>query len=205
MADGEDGSDGTGGVNDSRDSDHDGTGGSERETDDDAAADSSESLSASYDDRSGEGVLPESRIERALTLVLLVVLAVSVAGVVYVSVTPTQTADPYTEFYVVGTEGNASDYPTNLTVGETGEFVVGITNHEHGAMDYAVVATLGDRQVGNRSIRVANEDTWEDTVSFTARESGEYRLRILLYKGGSIEGEPDDFLRLWVTVSNGTA
>lgn len=119
--------------------------------------------------------------------------------------TPTQTANPYTEFYVVGTEGNASGYPMNLTVGETGEFVVGITNHEHEAMDYAVVATLGERPVGNRSVRVANEQTWEDTVSFTAQEPGDHRLRLLLYKGGTVEGEPDDFLRLWVTVSNGTS
>lgn len=196
MSDGEDGSDEAGGVADDRD----GQGGPGGESPEDA-----ESLSAAYDDRSGEGILPESRVERAVTLVLLVVLAVAVAGVVYVSVTPTQTADPYTEFYVLGTEGNASGYPTNLTVGETGEFVVGITNHEHGAMDYAVVTTLGDREVGNRSVRVASEDTWEDTLSFTARESGEHRLRILLYKSGTVEGEPDDFLRLWVTVSNGTS
>jgi uncharacterized membrane protein len=171
----------------------------------DAEATDGESLSGAYDDQSSERILPESRVKRAVTLCLLVVLAVAVAGVVYVSVTPTQTADPYTEFYVIGTEGNASGYPSNLTVGETGEFVVGITNHEHEAMDYVVVANLGERRVDNRSVRVANEQTWEDTFSVTAREPGEYRLRILLYKDGTVEGEPDDFLRLWVTVSNATS
>lgn len=162
------------------------------------------SIETASDDRTDHGgILPESRIERVLTLLLLAALVASVAGVVYVSVTPTQTADPFTEFYVLGPDGNASGYPTNLTVGETGEFVVGITNHEHESMEYAIVATLGDRPVTNRSVRVPNDETWEDTIAFTARESGEYRLRILLYKGGTVRGEPDDFLRLWVTVSDG--
>lgn len=152
-------------------------------------------------DDTADGILPDARGERILTVVLLCALLVALAGVVYVSVTPTQTADPYTEFYVVGPDGNASGYPTNLTVGESGSFVVGITNHEHAATDYAVVARLGDRQVGDRSVRVADGDAWEDTISFTAREPGEHRLRILLYEGGEVTGEPDDVLRLWVSVS----
>ena len=166
-------------------------------------ADGTEPLDAAYDEQAG--ILPESRVQRAVTLALLVALVAALGGVVYVSVTPTETADPYTEFYVLGPDGNASGYPTNLTVGETGEFVVGITNHEHEAMEYTVVARLGDRRVANRSVRVGDERTWEDTVSFTARDPGEHRLRILLYKRGAVSGEPDDFLRLWVTVSESAA
>ena len=162
-----------------------------------------EPLDAAYDEQAG--VLPESRVQRAVTLALLVALVAALGGVVYVSVTPTETADPYTEFYVLSLDGNASSYPTNLTVGETGEFVVGISNHEHETTEYAVVARLGDRRVANRSVRVGDERTWEDTVSFTARDPGEHRLRILLYKDGTVSGEPDDFLRFWVTVSESAA
>jgi len=150
-------------------------------------------------------ILPESRVERVVTLILLAALVVAVAGVIYISVTPTETADPYTEFYISGPEGNASGYPTNLTVGERGEFIVGLTNHEHVAMEYTVVARLGGRAVANRTVRVADEDTWEDTISFTANDAGQHRLRILLYKDGTVDGEPDDYLRLWVTVSDGTS
>lgn len=155
------------------------------------------------------GVLPDSRVERAITLVLLVALAAALVGVVYLAVSPPETTDPYTEFYVLGSDGNASGYPTNLTVGETGEFVVGITNHEHGSERYVVVGRLGDRTVANRSVTVADGRTWEDVVSFTATEPGAFRLLLDLYTGGPRDGDPDQRLRLWVTVrasnGNGTA
>ncbi|WP_436926759.1 DUF1616 domain-containing protein [Halosimplex amylolyticum] len=147
------------------------------------------------------GLLPQEPVRRTLTVVLLVVLASSVAGVVYVAVNPPETTDPYTEFYVLGPSGNASDYPTNLTVGESGEFIVGLTNHEHGSTTYSVVARLGDRPIVNRSVTLADEETWESNVSFVAESPGEHRLRILLYKDGTVSGEPDDSLRLFVTVS----
>jgi len=38
--------------------------------------------------------------------------------------------ETFTEFYILGPGGNASCYPTNLTVNETGGVILGLMNHE---------------------------------------------------------------------------
>ncbi len=37
----------------------------------------------------------------------------------------------FTEFYILGLEGKADNYPDELTVGEEGRVILGIVNHEH--------------------------------------------------------------------------
>lgn len=147
------------------------------------------------------GMLPQSPVRRALTIVLLIALVSSVAGVIYIAANPPETTDPYTEFYIFGPSGNASGYPTNLTVGESGTFTVGLTNHEHQSTTYAVVTRIGDRTETERTVTVGDEQTWESNETFSAESPGRYQPQILLYKDGTAEGEPDDFLRLWVNVS----
>lgn len=129
--------------------------------------------------------LEDVDVERVLTLALSVALVVALVGVLYVALTPGEGADRYTEFYVLGTDGNASDYPTNLTVGETGRLIVGITNHEQAVTTYTVRLQFGDRKVGQQTVTLANGQTWEREFSFTPETSGRRPLNILLYKGSN--------------------
>jgi uncharacterized membrane protein len=146
------------------------------------------------------GLLPRDPVQRTLTIVLLVLLAASLTGVVYVAANPPETTDPYTEFYVLGPGGNATDYPTNLTVGERGRFVVGLTNHEHDTQRYHLEANLSEQTVLDRSVTVDDEATWESNVSFSPESTGEHRLQLRLYKDQRASADPDQTLRLWVRV-----
>lgn len=140
-----------------------------------------------------------TQFERVLTWALALALVVSLAGVVYIAMTPAQTADPFTEFYILGPDGNASGYPTNMTPGGQGDVVVGISNHEHESMTYRVEITWNGSRTQQRELSVPNEQTREFRATLTApREQGRYRVRFLLYKNGG--SEPDHSLRLWVTV-----
>lgn len=121
---------------------------------------------------------------RYLSLVLFLVLAVSVAGVMYVAVNPPPATEAYTEFYVLGPGGNATEYPSNLSVGETGTVIVGTTNHEHQSTDYTVEMRLDDRLVQERQLSLGTGETWEAKLSFTAREPGERQLRLQLFRDG---------------------
>lgn len=170
-------------------------------TDDDRASGQS-STNVGPTDAAHSGVLPADRRERVLTLVLLLALVAALIGVVHVAVFPVQTATPFTEFYILGTDGNATGYPTNLTVGETGELIVGITNNEGRSVTYTVVATMDRRQVANRTVTVSDGQNREWSLSFEAQSPGRHRLRILLFKDQRA-GDPDDDLRLWVTVADG--
>jgi len=143
------------------------------------------------------------RAVRALTLGLAIALLFSVLGVAYLAVNPPETTDPYTEFYLLGPDGEtASDYPDNMTIGETGEFTVGITNHEHREQTYTLGVIVDGDVRTEQTVTVADEETWQDQFAYTAESAGEKRVRVVLYKGESLqlEEEPYRFGRLLVTV-----
>lgn len=142
------------------------------------------------------------RHERLLTWGLAVLLVVSLVGIVYFSATPQQRTDPYTEFYVLGPDGNASDYPKELSVGESGSVIVGISNQEHHSMQYTLVLQIDSETKDSQTVSVENGETWEQEHSFTPESPGQKQLRILLYRGDDIstDSEPYRSLRLSITV-----
>lgn len=144
----------------------------------------------------------KSRFKRRLTWILAGLLLISALGVVYFAATPQERTGPYTEFYILDTEGEASEYPTDLSSGETGELIVGIANHEHEDMTYTVVFAIGETVLEERTVTVGNGETWEEEMSFSIDEPGQYELDILLFKRdelGSID-DPYRDLQLEVTV-----
>ncbi|WP_306059810.1 DUF1616 domain-containing protein [Natronococcus wangiae] len=85
---------------------------------------------------------PETRLDGALNvmLVLSIVLAVGVVGFAVVS--PPQ-GEQFSAIYVLTEDDDgelvADGYPTEFTQGESEEIVVGVDNHEHETTDYTVV------------------------------------------------------------------
>ena len=109
-------------------------------------------------------------------------------------------AERFTEFYLLGPGGMASDYPTNLTVGDTGTVLVGITNHEGEDITYLVHVWLNDTKIGDLDpITLTHEATSERAYTFTATEVGaRWKLEFVLYRGDRSAVYRD--LHLWVTV-----
>lgn len=128
-------------------------------------------------------------VERVLTWTLAVAVVLAVLAVVAIGTLPDPSADPYTEFYVLGPDGVAADYPTNLTAGDTASVVVGLTNHEHATETYRVEVRYGDETVDTLEATVDDGETWEQEVSFGAGSPGTKRLRLLLFPGDG-GGEP---------------
>lgn len=144
----------------------------------------------------------KARLNSVLTVVLAIALVISLGGVVYVAMTPGAQEDPFTEFYILGPGGEAGDYPTNLTTGETGEFIVGITNNEQTDMTYTTALVLDGEVIEERQASVGDGQTWEDEFAFTAEEAGEKRLEILLFRGDEVGSLDDPYqdLRLVIEV-----
>lgn len=145
-----------------------------------------------------------TRLKRATKIALLIVLLVSLTGVVYLAVEQPSANDPYTEFYTLGSGENASDYPNNLTVNESGRVIVGISNHERENLTYDVEFRLNGTVLASDAITVAEGQTREQLMSFSIEEPGRHRVRIELYKGQSPDPatEPYRILWLWVEVLN---
>lgn len=137
---------------------------------------------------------------RALTWLLAGLFVLSLVGVGYAAMTWPESGEPYTEFYILGPGGEAADYPTNLSTGETEEVIVGIGNQERQDVTYRVVVEWNGSVTQRERVRVPAGETRERRLSLTApSESGEYRVRFLLYRVG-VDEELYRSLRLIVRV-----
>ena len=124
-------------------------------------------------------------------------LALSVT--VYVIVTPKE-GEKFTEFYVLGPGGKAEEYPTNLTVGEEGEVIIGVVNHEYAAVTYQLELKVNGGVIDQKSIVLTHNETWESPFTFRATKAGDdQKLEFLLYKEGVKEVYRS--LHLWMDVT----
>jgi len=143
--------------------------------------------------------------------VLSVVLAVAIVGAIgtlgYVVATP-KVGEKFTEFYVLGPEGEAANYTTELKVGEEGRVILGIVNHEQEEASYAVEVWIDGEKAKLRAgeedrdeirFELEHEGKWEKEVGFVPQKAGEeQKVEFVLYK----DGEPyfEEPLYLWVDV-----
>jgi len=143
--------------------------------------------------------LPENPLDKALSILLLLSIAVSLAVLVYVIVTPKQ-GEKFTEFYILGPGGKAEDYPTNLRVGDTGRVLIGVVNHEYEDVNYTLRISLGNDSLDERGITLANNQTYSMDFSFVPAHNGTEKLSFDLYREGNNSG-PYRSLHLWVKTS----
>lgn len=152
-----------------------------------------------YDSIKTEMIKPEARIDKILTVVLVISILASLLMVVYVIVTPKQ-GEKFTEFYLLGPGGKAEGYPTNLTAGKTDSVIVGVVNHEYEPVNYTLRVTINDDILKEERIPTVNNQTWEQPVNFTPKQAGTaLKLQFLLYKENNLTMPYRD-THLWVNV-----
>lgn len=123
----------------------------------------------------------------------------AIFGVILIVVFP-QPGAPFTELFLLGPGGNAANYPTNLTVNQTANVTVGIVNHENSNANYTLVVTLDNASVTSRSFSLANNEQWENSISFEPTHSGVgQKLAFNLYKGSDPKVYRYVYLYLTVT------
>lgn len=161
----------------------------------------------------------ESKLDRALTIILAISIIVAMAALVYVIATP-KIGEKFTEFYLLGPGGIADDYPRNLTTGEYANVTMGIVNHEYKTLNYTVEVWLVNQSMyynesENENITVyhnmwfldslnislphidldiENEWTpqWEYNYTFNISRNGSFKLAFLLFTEPTEEYGPDE-------------
>ena len=144
----------------------------------------------------------QSKLDKALSVILMLSILGAIGALVYVVALP-EAKEPFTDFYILGSEGMAEDYPQELVVGEQEVVALGIINHEHQDADYNIeVKFAGERVQEMGPIRLAHEEKWQENVTLVPTKVGEdQEVEFLLYKG---EGsEPYLTLCLRVDVKGG--
>ncbi len=166
--------------------------------------------------------LPEwkeySTLDKGLTFALAASIVVAAGTLTYVVLTP-RPGETFTEFYLLGPGGNASGYPTNLTVNGTGRVIIGVVNHEAATVNYTVrVDLVGVRIVYNATagfnetvevnrttwssfpLTLADGQNWTRPYTFSIATVGPWKVQFLLYKDGDFSSAYRE-LHLYVRVS----
>jgi uncharacterized membrane protein len=148
---------------------------------------------------------PKMAVVDKLLMVLLVLVIIGAGGVaVYVGI---KNAKPYSEFYLLGAEGKAADYPQSLTVGQQGQLTLVLNNHEKQAISYIIrisqqdSSTLIDGSEQNEiRITLANGQKQSYDISFSFNTAGSGKeLGFDLYKGDTSEIYLRTYLRVDVS------
>lgn len=107
----------------------------------------------------------------------------------------------FTEFYVLGPDGQADAYPGPLSPGESARVILGLVNREGQDADYRIVIRMdGREQAQIDGLRLADGQRWQRGVFLVpTREEGLQKVEFLLYRQG--DSTPYRRLRLWLEVS----
>jgi uncharacterized membrane protein len=158
------------------------------------------------------------------TLVLVGAVVISLGALGY-SVVAFGSSEKYTEFYILGLNGKADNYPVEFlmqnnqtyqvnydsgidsTTGEWGKITLGIVNNEKTRATYSVeikidgeVAKINDSgnlAGGLNSIELQPGSKWEKDIEFSPTHSGDnQKVEFQLFKDKS--PDPDNTLQLWI-------
>ncbi|NQE04540.1 hypothetical protein C5S32_01600 [ANME-1 cluster archaeon GoMg1] len=146
-------------------------------------------------------MLDAKTLDKILTVILIIAIITAAALTIYVIITPKK-GEEFTEFYILGEGGNASNYPSNLSAGEEGTVIVGVVNHEYEPVTYLFRAEIENKTIGEREMQLAHNETVEFPFTFSGSEKGKKKLEFLLFKQNQSESinltTPYRELHLWI-------
>lgn len=140
------------------------------------------------------------KVDKILSYILIISIVISVASVIYIIVDPSP-GEKFTQFYILSSDGNAGNYPTNLSVGENGNLTINIINNEGSPANYQLVVNIGNDTLENQSFKLANKEKEEIPFTFQPKQSGnQQKLEFLLYKLPNSQ-QPYRYLDLIINVT----
>jgi uncharacterized membrane protein len=140
--------------------------------------------------------LGASKLDRALSIVLVVVALAALSFVIYTIATP-KPSQTFTEFYLPEAEMETASN-TALKVGEENRVTIGIVNYEDEKVSYHIEVMIdGIKNSETAPIQLDNEEKWEGPVSFTPNKPGHQKVEFYLYKEANTDPYMEP-LRLWM-------
>lgn len=142
--------------------------------------------------------LGQSSLDKGLSIILIASIIGSYAILAFVVMTP-KTGERFTELYLLGQNGTASNYPTDLKFGEEGKLIIIIVNHEYENVTYHLEVNLNGTLIHEENVSLIENEKRESHFTFQATKKGEnQKLEFLLYKGQQIEAYRT--LHLWINI-----
>jgi len=169
--------------------------------------------------------LGENKLSRALSVVLILAVLGTIGTLAYTVAFP-KVGERFTEFYILGQEGEAANYPQSFTLSNgivtsvdygdggivrsaTGKLILGIINREQQETTYEIEILVDGEATSIFSdgtsfgqlspITLQNDEKWEKEIGFAPTHTGDnQRVDFILL----VDGSPyfEDPLHIWVNV-----
>jgi uncharacterized membrane protein len=138
----------------------------------------------------------ERGIDRFLSVVLTLILLVVISTAVFVIVAPNEGAERFSEFYLLGKNQTASDYPDLILAAENYPIYIGVGNHEGRNITYTIetwtlrtefdnvtnLSTIVEMDPNNRlSLTLAHNETQIIPFDLFVQKPGYTRVEFLLF------------------------
>jgi uncharacterized membrane protein len=122
---------------------------------------------------------------KIISAILIVAILICTGLIIYLAVTP-QPSQRFSEFYLLGNQGKAADYPNQAVSGRPVSIIVGIVNHEGRLSDYPVQIKENDAIIKSVDVgKLKDGQKWEQLVEFSLNNAGDgRRVNFYLYKDG---------------------
>jgi len=141
----------------------------------------------------------QGRLDRILNIALAVAITGTLVTLAYVVANP-KVGEKFTEFYILGAEGKADDYPQNVILGESAWVTVGLINREQEPSVYNVEISIDGQTAATLDpVSLEHDEKHETRAEFTPSKTGQnQKVEFNLYKNGS----PEVYLSLhiWIDV-----
>ena len=141
----------------------------------------------------------QGRLDRVLTVVLVLTIAGAIGTLVYAIQTP-KVGERFTEFKILGPGGKMEDYLREVVLESKIGVIMEITNQEHEpAVYYLEIEIDGQDLEKVGPIALEHGEEWQQEVVFTPIRSGlDQKVEFQLYRGQA--SEPYHVLHLWIDV-----
>jgi uncharacterized membrane protein len=163
---------------------------------------------------------------KSLSIILIFAIFFAFVILGYTVAVP-KIGERFTDFYILGVNGKAQDYPTEYVMNDgmvtqviygdgtvdanhpLGTVTLGIVNHEHQTEVYSVNMTIDGKPVSIeilgrindslRPIELKEGEKWENEIEIIPQNSGDnQKVELLLFKG--IETTAENSLHFWINV-----
>ena len=141
---------------------------------------------------------------KIISAVLITAIIICAGLIVYLAVTP-QPSERFSEFYLLGAQGKAADYPSQTVSGQPVSVIVGIINHEGELSDYTVLIKENDAIIKSITVgKLKDGQKWEQPVEFSLNNAGDgRRVNFYLYTdGGAVPHIKDPLVLIMKVTEN---
>ncbi len=103
-------------------------------------------------------------LEKMLIKTMIIAILIVTAMLIYAKVT--QEPEKFTALYILGVNGKADNYTTEVSIGEPSTILVGVEDYEHAYVNYSLIVNLGGINLTREDINLGHGERWLKNVTF---------------------------------------